>query len=227
MIGGGEERGPEEAHHQGDRAEGSTEGEALSVGAPRELAHRSGPRCRAARPTLVLHRAQQLRSPQVPRARPDLGHAGATGTRASIPGEDQYVEASDADGKRVRSSNLKSPGWEIGVNPLSRGTVQSDRWCRKMSALVGDKLIAIVAVFGWCDQLKALRAAHTGDELLPGRLRVRSGRLCRDQAEGRTRRGFDHPGVSAATLGSPGRAGSCTTIGSIGFPSGWSDSNTR
>lgn len=63
----------------------------------------------------------------------------------------------NADGKRVKSSKTKSFDWEIGINPRSRGTVQSDRWRGKMSALVGDKLIAIVPVLGWWDQRKALR----------------------------------------------------------------------
>ncbi len=65
--------------------------------------------------------------------------------------------AKDADGKRVKASKTKSFDWEIGINPRSRGTVQSDRWHGKMSALVGDKLIAIVPVLGWWDQRKALR----------------------------------------------------------------------
>lgn len=63
----------------------------------------------------------------------------------------------DADGKRVKSSKTKSFDWEIGINARSRGTVQSDRWRGKMSALVGDKLLAIVPVLGWWEQRKALR----------------------------------------------------------------------
>lgn len=60
-------------------------------------------------------------------------------------------------GKRVRASTTKSFGWNFGINARSRGTVQSDRWVGRMSALVGDKLIAIVPVLGWWEQRKALR----------------------------------------------------------------------
>jgi hypothetical protein len=62
----------------------------------------------------------------------------------------------NADGRRVKSSKTRSFDWEIGINARSRGTVQSDRWRGKMSALVGDKLIAIVPVLGWWDRRKAL-----------------------------------------------------------------------
>jgi hypothetical protein len=61
------------------------------------------------------------------------------------------------DGKRMKVSKTKSFDWEIGINPRSRGTVQSDRWRGKMSSLVGDKLLAIVPVLGWWDQRRALR----------------------------------------------------------------------
>jgi hypothetical protein len=61
------------------------------------------------------------------------------------------------DGKRVKGSTKKSFDWDIGIKLRSRGTVQSDRWCGKMSELVGDKLIAIVPVLGWWDQRKSLR----------------------------------------------------------------------
>lgn len=65
--------------------------------------------------------------------------------------------AMDADGKRTKPTKTKSFDWDIGVQTRSRGTVQSDRWRGKMSALAGDKLIAIVPVLGWWDQRKALR----------------------------------------------------------------------
>lgn len=65
--------------------------------------------------------------------------------------------AMDAKGKRVKPAKTKSFDWDIGIQARSRGTVQSDRWRGKMSALVGDKLIAIVPVLGWWEQRKALR----------------------------------------------------------------------
>jgi hypothetical protein len=51
----------------------------------------------------------------------------------------------------------KSFKWEVGIQQRSRGTVQSDRWRGKMSALVGDKLIAILPVLGWWDQRRDLK----------------------------------------------------------------------
>jgi len=72
----------------------------------------------------------------------------------------------DADGKRVKASKTKSFDWKIGINPRSRGTVQSDRWRGKMSALVGDKLIAVVPVLGWWDQRKALRTQEMNFSLV-------------------------------------------------------------
>ncbi|WP_437547235.1 S8 family peptidase [Sorangium sp. So ce367] len=62
-----------------------------------------------------------------------------------------------ADGKRLKIEKAKSFDWDVGIERRSRGTVQSDRWRGKMSALVGDKLIAIVPVLGWWDQRKALK----------------------------------------------------------------------
>lgn len=62
-----------------------------------------------------------------------------------------------ADGKRAKPAKTKSFDWDIGIQTRSRGTVQSDRWCGKMSELVSDKLIAIVPVLGWWDQRKPLR----------------------------------------------------------------------
>lgn len=63
----------------------------------------------------------------------------------------------DAEGKRLKPDKTKSFDWDVGIERRSRGTVQSDRWRGKMSALVGDKLIAIVPVLGWWDQRKALK----------------------------------------------------------------------
>jgi hypothetical protein len=61
------------------------------------------------------------------------------------------------DGKPMKVATKKSFDWHIGIQPRSRGTVQSDRWRGKMSALAGDKLIAIVPVLGWWDQRRALK----------------------------------------------------------------------
>ena len=62
-----------------------------------------------------------------------------------------------SDGKPVKVATKKSFEWEIGVQLRSRGTVQSDRWHGKMSAVVGDKLIAIIPVLGWWDQRRPLK----------------------------------------------------------------------
>ncbi|MDP3207524.1 MAG: S8 family peptidase [Rhodoglobus sp.] len=72
----------------------------------------------------------------------------------------------DADGNRTKPASTKSFEWEIGIQSRSRGTVQSDRWRGKMSALVGDKLIAIVPVLGWWDQRKALKTQQMDFSLL-------------------------------------------------------------
>jgi hypothetical protein len=61
------------------------------------------------------------------------------------------------DGKPVRNSGTTSFPWDLGIQLRSRGTVQSDRWRGKMSAAVGDKLIAIVPVLGWWDQRRMLK----------------------------------------------------------------------
>jgi Subtilase family len=61
------------------------------------------------------------------------------------------------DGKPLKVETKKSFAWDIGIQLRSRGTVQSDRWRGKMSALAGDKLIAIVPVLGWWDQRRALK----------------------------------------------------------------------
>lgn len=64
----------------------------------------------------------------------------------------------DAEGKRRRTvPTTKSFPWELGNQLRSRGTVQSDRWRGKMSALAGDKLIAIIPVLGWWDQRRNLK----------------------------------------------------------------------
>jgi len=62
-----------------------------------------------------------------------------------------------ADGKRQKVDDTKSFPWHIGVQARNRGTVQSDRWRGKMSALGGDKLIAIIPVLGWWDQRRQLK----------------------------------------------------------------------
>ena len=62
-----------------------------------------------------------------------------------------------ADGKRAKVISKDSFPWDIGIRLRSRGTVQSDRWRGKMSALVGDKLIAVVPVLGWWDARRALK----------------------------------------------------------------------
>lgn len=64
------------------------------------------------------------------------------------------------DGKPVKVATKKSFDWDIGIQLRSRGTVQSDRWSGKMSALVGDKLIAIVPVLGWWDQRRNLKTQN-------------------------------------------------------------------
>ncbi len=60
------------------------------------------------------------------------------------------------DGKPMKVATTRSFDWAIGIQLRSRGTVQSDRWRGKMSALAGDKLIAIVPVLGWWDQRRTL-----------------------------------------------------------------------
>jgi hypothetical protein len=72
----------------------------------------------------------------------------------------------DAAGKRLKIEKTKSFDWDVGVQPRSRGTVQSDRWRGKMSALVGDRLIAIVPVLGWWDQRKPLRTQEMNFSLV-------------------------------------------------------------
>jgi hypothetical protein len=62
-----------------------------------------------------------------------------------------------ADGKRQKVAATKSFPWDLGVQLRSRGTVQSDRWRGKMSALAGNKLIAIIPVLGWWDQRRHLK----------------------------------------------------------------------
>jgi len=62
-----------------------------------------------------------------------------------------------SDGKPLKVTTKKSFDWDLGIQQRSRGTVQSDRWRGKMSALVGDKLIAIVPVLGWWEQRRTLK----------------------------------------------------------------------
>ncbi len=79
--------------------------------------------------------------------------------------EDEFLERINKlqrpiadDGKRKRSNDSsKSFSWELGSQIRGRGTVQSDRWHGKMSALAGDKLIAVMPVLGWWDQRKDLK----------------------------------------------------------------------
>lgn len=61
------------------------------------------------------------------------------------------------DGMPMKVATTKSFEWDMGIQLRSRGTVQSDRWRGKMSALAGDKLIAIVPVLGWWDQRRNLK----------------------------------------------------------------------
>lgn len=63
----------------------------------------------------------------------------------------------DSNGKRKRVATNGPFDWEIGVQRRGRGTVQSDRWHGKMSAIVGDKLIAVVPVLGWWEQRQSLK----------------------------------------------------------------------
>ncbi|MCC6560518.1 MAG: hypothetical protein IT478_04095, partial [Xanthomonadales bacterium] len=70
------------------------------------------------------------------------------------------------EGKRVKPAMTKSFDWDIGIQARSRGTVQSDRWRGKMSALVGDKLIAIVPVLGWWEKRKTLKQQELKFSLL-------------------------------------------------------------
>ena len=60
-------------------------------------------------------------------------------------------------GKRTKVATKESFPRDVGIRLRSRGTVQSDRWRGKMSALAGDKLIAVVPVLGWWDQRSALK----------------------------------------------------------------------
>lgn len=72
----------------------------------------------------------------------------------------------DDEGKRVKAAKTESFPWDIGIRARSRGTVQSDRWRGKMSALVGDKLIAIYPVLGWWDQRKDLKTQEMNFSLV-------------------------------------------------------------
>ncbi len=61
------------------------------------------------------------------------------------------------DNRRVRPDAAGSFNWDIGINLRSRGTLQSDRWSGKESALLGDKLIAVMPVLGWWDDRRDFR----------------------------------------------------------------------
>jgi hypothetical protein len=76
------------------------------------------------------------------------------------------LRPTDEDGSRVKLSKTKSFDWDVGIERRSRGTVQSDRWRGKMSALAGDKLIAIYPVLGWWDQRKALKNSEMNFSLV-------------------------------------------------------------
>lgn len=78
--------------------------------------------------------------------------------------EDQFLQRINLlkrpkgpDGKPQKTSTPGPFPWDLGIQLRSRGTVQSDRWRGKMSALAGDKLIAIIPVLGWWDQRRQLR----------------------------------------------------------------------
>lgn len=62
-----------------------------------------------------------------------------------------------ADGKPSKVTTKKSFPWAMGIQARSRGTVQSDRWSGKMSALAGGKLVAVLPVLGWWDQRRLLK----------------------------------------------------------------------
>lgn len=71
-----------------------------------------------------------------------------------------------ASGKPLKIATKKSFSWDIGMQLRSRSTVQSDRWRGKMSALAGDKLIAIIPVLGWWDQRRDLKMLEMRFSLL-------------------------------------------------------------
>lgn len=70
------------------------------------------------------------------------------------------------DGKPKKVAKKESFDWDTGIQLRSRGTVQSDRWRGRMSALVGDKLIAIVPVLGWWDQRRTLKTQEMSFSLV-------------------------------------------------------------
>lgn len=61
------------------------------------------------------------------------------------------------DGNPAKITTKKSFDWDVGIQARSRGTVQSDRWRGRMSALAGDKLIAVIPVLGWWDQRRGMK----------------------------------------------------------------------
>jgi len=63
-----------------------------------------------------------------------------------------------ADGRHLNAGpGTRSFSWDVGVQARGRGTVQSDRWRGPLSNLAGDKLIAVMPVYGWWNQRKALK----------------------------------------------------------------------
>jgi hypothetical protein len=82
--------------------------------------------------------------------------------------EAQFIERVNAHKRTERSPlvRTKSFDWQIGIQPRGRGTVQSDRWRGRLSALAGNKLIAILPVLGWWEQRRALREQEAGFSLI-------------------------------------------------------------
>lgn len=72
-----------------------------------------------------------------------------------------------ADGRPLKYDVTTQPfNWDIGVQRRSRGTVQSDRWRGKMSALAGDKLIAVEPVLGWWGSRKTYQTERMNFSLI-------------------------------------------------------------
>jgi len=70
------------------------------------------------------------------------------------------VEIARARYHQRQSVKPRRPGRSTGTSASrleAEAPSRATRWRRKMSALVGDKLIAIVPVLGWWDQRTALR----------------------------------------------------------------------
>jgi len=147
------------------------------------LADRLRPGRRTARDAFVLHRAQQIRSSHVPRARSEVGHARSPGVGRRFHPAGQRVEARGRRRGQAREARQdqvvrlghRHPGPKSGHCPerslawedVRAGRRQADR-DRPSAWLVGSAQVT----------------ADAGDELLPRRLRVRAGRLRRHQTEG-------------------------------------------